>query len=144
MSCDLYIMVCRRKSLIDKFEVCKIGEEVILPIYAGASIRDFMQELADEYGIMYKKEYLINPPDLNRKGFNEPYEIIPYFINAKYIDQQFEQLANEQLDKSDEYYADLSEERLIKLRFLGQLLGMIDCFDQSCDNSERYLLYYYE
>ena len=157
MSTNLYIMVACRCSIIDKFDIKSIWrkesdkyvEETILPIYAGSLARDFMHEMADKYGLAYKKEYFTNPPDLTRPGFlnNETYEISPYFVKLDYFAQEFEQLVNTPIVKNEdneEYYDDLVDNRLCKIDFLGRLLGAIDCFDQSYNSIERYLVYYYE
>lgn len=154
MSTNCYIMVCSRSTIIDKFESKSIyykkdgayTEEPILPVYAGSSLRDFMQTIGDDKGITYRKEYLINPPDLTRQGLASEYEIAPYFVNVSYFEQELTELVNNPLEKTEqneEFYDELVEDRLCKIDFIGRLLGAINCFDQSfC--SDRYLIYWFE
>lgn len=154
MSTNCYIMVCSRKTIIDKFEAKSIFykkegafvEETILPVFAGSFLRDFMQTLGDDKGIPYRKEYLINPPDLTRQGLTNQYEINPYFIDASYLEQELLKLVNTPVEKTEqnaEYYDELVEDRICKIDFIGRLLGAINCFDPSfC--SDRYLIYWFE
>lgn len=157
MSTNLYIMIASRDDIIGKFTVRSIWrkegnkyeQETILPLYAGSSSRDFMQRMADEHGLRYKKEYLTNPPDLTRPSFgsDSTYQIDPYFVSIKYFEQELWKLIDNPVQKTEDnadYYEDLVEEREGKIDFLARLLGMADCFDPSYKTYERYLLYWYE
>lgn len=157
MSTNLYIMLASRHDIVEKFtirsiwrkEEDKYEEESILPIYAGSLLRQFMQEMADEYGLGYKQYYLINPPDLTRSSFGSEnaIEIKPYFVSLSHFEQELWTLINNPIQKTEEngeYYEELVEDRECKINFLIRLIGMVECFDPSYKTYERYLLYWYE
>ena len=157
MSTSLYIMLASRENIIDKFTVRSIWrkeedkyeEESILPLYAGSSVRQFMQEMADEHGLRYKQYYLTNPPNLTRSGFGSEsaVEIEPYFVSLSHFEQELWTLINNPIQKTEdneEYYEELVEDREYKINFLIRLIGMVECFDPSYKDHDRYLLYWYE
>lgn len=155
MSCNLYVMLATRQSLVDKFTIRSIWikdeqnnlvEQKFLPVWAGSEIRQYMSEIADEYNVGYTDNYFTNPPDLKRECFSE-YEIRASFVPVSVFIQELQTLIDTPVERSEEnseYYSELVENRKTKINFLCELLGCVHCYDQDFATKEQYLLYWTE